>query len=168
MKTYLNWVKLQVAAATDKDRNETEYFSYDTNRPTAVHVDAFQDTMGDEGLRMLRAVYQQTKVANRSAATSKSDKVSPEELQCVTLNIMELAIANGKTFAEARVLANATAASVAQSAHGTLAKVSKREYMRICAVEDFIIKEVFAGHDEADIARHLEEFNHAPDAPDAE
>ena len=163
MKTYLNWVKLQVAAATDKDRNETEYFSYDTYRPVATHVDAFRTTMGAEGLRMLRDVYQQTKVANRSAATSKSDRVSPEELQRATLDVMEQAIASGKTFADAKAVANATAASVAKAAHGTLAKISKCEYMRICAVEDFIIKEVFAGHNEADIARHLEEFD-----PDAE
>ena len=159
MKTYLNWVKLQVAAATDKDRNETEYFSYDTYRPTAVHVDAFRTAMGAEGLRMLRDVYQQTKVANRSAATSKSDRVSPEELQRATLDIMEQAIASGKTFAEA----NATAASAAKASHGTLAKISKREYMRICATEDFVIKEVFAGHDEENIASHLEDFD-----PDAE
>ena len=163
MKTYLNWVRLQVAAATDKDRNETEYFSYDTNRPTAVHVDAFRTAMGAEGLRMLRDVYQQTKVANRSAATSKSDRVSPEELQRATLDVMEQAIASGKTFADAKAVANATAASVAKAAHGTLAKISKREYMRICATEDFVIKEVFAGHAEADIARHLFEFD-----PDAE
>jgi len=165
MKTYLNWVKLQVAAATDKDRNETEYFSYDTYRPVATHVDAFRTAMGAEGLRMLRDVYQQTKVANRSAATSKSDRVSPEELQRATLDIMEQAIASGKTFADAKAVANATAASVAKAAHGTLAKISKREYMRICAVEDFIIKEVFAGHDEENIASHLEDFD--PDAPDA-
>ena len=162
MKTYLNWIKLQVAAATDKDRN-LEYFSYDTYRPTGRHVEAFRTAMGVEGLRMLRDVYQQTKVANRSAATSKSDKVSPEELQRATLDIMEQAIASGKTFAEAKAVANATAASVAKASHGTLAKITKCEYMRICTVEDFIIKEVFAGHNEADIARHLFEFD-----PDAE
>ena len=75
---------------------------------------------------------------------------------------MEQAIASGKTFADAKVVANATAASVALRAHGT-SKISKREYMRICAVEDFIIKEVFAGHDEENIASHLEGFD-----PDAE
>ena len=163
MKMYLNWIRLQVAAATDKDRNETEYFSYDTYCPTGRHVEAFRIAMGDEGLRMLRDVYQQTKVANRSAATSKSDKVSPEELQRATLDIMEQAIASGKTFAEAKAVANATAASAAKASHGTLAKITKREYMRICATEDFVIKEVFAGHDEAAIAEHLAEFD-----PDAE
>jgi len=160
MKTYMNWVKLQVAAATDRKGDESSYFAYDTYRPTAAQVKGFVTGMGEaEGKRMLRDVYQQTKVANRSAATSKSDKVSAEELQRTTLRLLEEAVASGKTIAQAVAHASANAAGVAAASHGTLASISKKQYLAICATEDVIIKEVFAGWDEATIADHLADFD---------
>ena len=173
MKTYTDWKQLKTAAGTDKkDGSYSEFFAYLTVRPTFAFVEGMRGLLGAaEGDRMTRDVYQQTKVANRSAATSKSDKVSPEELQRTTMTLVKQyrdeAIAAGSTpdaaFDFAMDKAAAEAHTEAKATHDTLQKVSKTEYLRICCDEDFVLKEVFAGHNEDAITEHLTEHQADPD-----
>lgn len=145
MKTYTGWTPLVVAAGTDLKGDNAGYFAYTTYMPSRAFVDLMRKALGPtEGSRMVRDIYQNTKVANRSYATSKSDKVGPEELQKATIDLARKYMAEGMDFEAALDKAGTEAATVAKASHGTLKAVSKTEYLAVCEAEDLALKAVLA------------------------